>query len=138
MVACADIGQQNADIFAERYPGTKTYLDYQEMLATECLDIVSVCTWPHLHAPMTITVAQSGVRAIHCEKPMATTWGDAKRMAQACVDHGVQLTIDHQRRFGEAFRKAKSLLDEGAIGDLVRLEASCGNLYIVKIDGFVL
>jgi predicted dehydrogenase len=129
IVACADIAQQNADIFAERYPGTKTYLDYQEMLAQERLDIVSICTWPHLHAPMTIAAAPSGVRAIHCEKPMATTWGEAKRMAQACVDHGVQLTVDHQRRFGEVFRKAKSLLDEGVIGDLVRLEASCGNLY---------
>lgn len=129
MVACADIAQQNADTFAQRYPGTKTYLDYQEMLAKENLDIVSVCTWPHLHSEMTITIAKSGVKAINCEKPMATTWGDAKKMARVCAELGVQLTIDHQRRFGEVFHKAKSILDDGVIGDLVCLEASCGNLY---------
>lgn len=129
MVACADIAQQNADIFAERYPGTKTYLDYKEMLANEELDIVSVCTWPALHAEMTIAVAKTGVKAVHCEKPMSTTWGDSKRMVEICKEEGVQLTIDHQRRFGEPFRKAKELLDKGVIGDLVRLEGSCSNLY---------
>lgn len=129
IVACADIAQKNADTFVEKYPETKAYLDYEEMIAEENLDIISICTWPHLHAPMTITAAKASIKAIHCEKPMSITWGDAKRMAQACIEHGVQLTIDHQRRFGEAFRKAKSLLDEGVIGDLVRLEASCGNLY---------
>jgi predicted dehydrogenase len=129
MVACADIRRENADAFVEKYPGVKPYMDYKEMLASEGLDIVSVCTWPHLHAEMTIAAAQSGVKAVHCEKPMATTWGDAKRMAQTCKENNVQLTIDHQRRFGEVFRKAKTLLDDGVIGDLIRLEASCPNLY---------
>jgi predicted dehydrogenase len=41
----------------------------------------------------------------------------------------VQLTFNHQRRFGLPFRRAKELLDEGAIGELVRLEAACGDIY---------
>ena len=127
--AIADVSEKSAEIFSEKYPDTKTYLDYKEMLKSENLDMVSVCTWPHMHAEMTITVAESGVKAVHCEKPMSTHFGKAKQMVQACADKGVQLTIDHQRRFGEPFRKAKSLLDEGVIGDLVRLEASCSNLY---------
>jgi len=129
IAACADISQDNADIFAEKYPDTETYLDYRKMLKSEDLDIVSVCTWPHLHAEMVITAARTGVKAVHCEKPMSTHWGKAKRMVQACEDSGVQLTIDHQRRFGEPFRKAKELLDDGVIGDLIRLEGSCSNLY---------
>ena len=59
----------------------------------------------------------TGVKAIHCEKPMASTWGDAKALARACADRGVLLTFCHQRRFGAPFVKAKQLLDEGAIGD---------------------
>jgi predicted dehydrogenase len=99
------------------------------MLAEEKLDVVSICTWPHLHAPMVITAAEAGVAAIHCEKPMATTFGDAKRMNQVCIDRGVQLTFNHQRRFGTPFVKARQLLREGAIGKLLRLEAQCANLY---------
>jgi UDP-N-acetylglucosamine 3-dehydrogenase len=129
LVAAADIRQENLDLFCEQYGIPKGYLDSQEMLAKENLDIVSVCLWPHLHAPMVIRAAQAGVKAIHCEKPMATTWGEARRMAAACAERGVQLTLNHQRRFGGPFRTAKELLDGGAIGELTRLEAFTSNLY---------
>ena len=129
IVAAADVKQENLDAFCERHDVPGGYLDYREMLDKENLDIVSICVWPKLHAPMTIAAAQAGVKAIHCEKPMAPTWGEAKAMVAACVENGVQLTFNHQRRFGAAFRKAKELLDGGAIGDLVRLEAFTSNLY---------
>jgi pimeloyl-ACP methyl ester carboxylesterase/predicted dehydrogenase len=78
---------------------------------------------------MTIKVAEAGVKAIHCEKPMATTFGEAKRMVEACEENDVVLTFNHQRRFGEPFNKAKELLDAGAIGQLERIEAFTSNLY---------
>jgi predicted dehydrogenase len=60
---------------------------------------------------------------------MAYTWGGSKRIAQAAEDAGVQLTFNHQRRYGAPFVIAKRLLDEGAIGELLRLECECGNIY---------
>ncbi len=129
LVACADIVEENARDFAETFGITRIYTDYREMLEKEQLDIVSICTWPHLHAPMVIDAARAGVKAIHCEKPMADTWGAAKRMAEECEKLGVKLTFNHQRRFGTPFRKAKALLDEGAIGELLRIEIGFGNLY---------
>ena len=50
-------------------------------------------------------------------------------MAQVCADRGVQLTFNHQRRFSPEFMQARELLRSGAIGDLVRLEGACGNLF---------
>jgi predicted dehydrogenase len=129
IVALADISCENAEAFRERHGGDAIYTDYHEMLANENLDMVSICTWPHLHAQMVIDAAEAGVKAIHCEKPMAPTWAEAKRMARICDERGVQLTFNHQRRFGPEFRKARELLRSGAIGDLVRLEGACGNLF---------
>lgn len=129
IVALADTNLDNARAFQAEHGGERVYADYREMLAHEALDIVSVCTWPHLHAPMVIAAAEAGVRAIHCEKPMAPTWGEAKRMAAVCAARGVQLTFDHQRRFGEPFREARALQKQGAIGRLSRMEATCANLY---------
>jgi UDP-N-acetylglucosamine 3-dehydrogenase len=130
LVANADLNQENAEAFAAKYGIPKSYTDYHEMLAQEALDIVSVCTWPHQHAPVVIGAARSGrVKAIHCEKPMATTWGDAKAMARACDENGVKLTFNHQRRFLGPFQNAKKLLDEGAIGTLVQLQGNCSDLY---------
>jgi UDP-N-acetylglucosamine 3-dehydrogenase len=129
LVACADIVEENAKAFAENYGFTQVYTDYREMLAKERLDVVSICTWMHLHEEMVLATCGAGVKAIHCEKPMAYTWGGSKRMAQAAEAAGVQLTFNHQRRYGAPFVIAKQLLEDGAIGQLFRLECECGNIY---------
>ena len=129
MVAAADIVEENAQAFAEKYGIERTYLDYHEMLAAEPLDVVSISTWPELHAEMAIACCQAGVRAVHCEKPMDLTYGGARRMLQVATQFGTALTFNHQRRYGKPFRKAKALLDEGEIGKLVRMEACVGDLY---------
>lgn len=129
IVACADLIQENARAFADTYGVEKIFLDYRAMLAEMNLDIVSICTWMHLHEPMVLDACKAGVRAIHCEKPMADSWGGAKRMVAAAEQASVQLTFNHQRRYGTPFVKAKQLLDDGAIGTLVRLECECGNIY---------
>ncbi|MBI3948715.1 MAG: Gfo/Idh/MocA family oxidoreductase [Armatimonadetes bacterium] len=129
MVACADIVAENARAFADTCDVAHTYSDYREMLEREKPDIVSICTWPHIHEPMVLDACRAGVKAIHCEKPMSDTWGGAKRMAAAAKEAGVQLTFNHQRRYGMPFVLAKKLLDEGAVGELVRLECECRNLY---------
>lgn len=129
LVALADINLDHARAFQQQHGGDAVYQNYRDMLAKERLDIVSICTWPHLHAEMVIACSEAGVRAIHCEKPMAPTFGEAKRMVTVCEHGGVQLTFNHQRRFGAPFRMARDLLRAGAIGTLRRMEATCDNLF---------
>lgn len=128
MVACADIVEENARNFANKYGGA-VFTDYKTMLSEAKPDMVSICTWMHLHEPMVLDAIQAGVKAIHCEKPMADTWGGAKRMAQAAKEAGVQLTFNHQRRYGAPYTVARQLLEAGEIGDLTRQEVECGNIY---------
>ena len=93
------------------------------MLAETHPDIVSVCVPPGLHADIVIDCARTGVpEAIHCEKPMAKTWSDCREMVEVCEAEGVQLSFNHQKRFAGPVREAKWLLDDGAIGELERLE----------------
>jgi len=129
IVALSDINLDNARAFQAEHGGEHIYADYQEMLAQEQLDIVSICTWPHHHAPMVIAAAEAGVKAIHCEKPMAPSYAEALRMVDICQTQGTQLTFDHQRRFGAHFRAARDLLQSGSIGQLLRLEGTCNDLF---------
>ena len=129
IVACADIAPENAKAFAGQYGFEKTYTDYHEMLDKEELDIVSICTWPKLHAEMTIACIKAGVPGIHCEKPMALTFGECREMLALAEEKGTKLTFNHQRRFGAPFRKTRELIDKGEIGDIVRMEAHVGDLY---------
>jgi UDP-N-acetylglucosamine 3-dehydrogenase len=129
IVACADPIDSTRGSFTQDFSVAQSYADYRQMLAQEELDFVSVCTWTGQHREMIEAAAAAGVRAIHSEKPMAPTWGDSRALYQACVDRDVVITFCHQRRFGAQFVKAKQLLDEGAIGQLQRLEGGCSNLF---------
>lgn len=129
IVACVDPVSDVRWAFQEAFEVERTYKEFRDMLENEQLDIVSICTWPADHAEMVVASVGKGVKAIHCEKPMAPTWGESKAIYQACEDHGVMLTFCHQRRFGGMFRTARQLLKDGAIGDLRRVEGSCSNLF---------
>jgi predicted dehydrogenase len=139
VVACADIVRENAEAFADTFDlhEDNVYENYEVMLDEVDLDIASVCVPPAIHADIVVGCAESGqLQAIHCEKPMATTWADCKRMVEACEEADVQLTIDNQRRFGEPFREAKELLEDGRIGDLVRIEWAEDNLFDAGVHEF--
>ena len=107
IVACADPVADSRKAFAERFKIPNTYEEHSEMLDSEDLDFVSVCTWTSLHMEMVTAAANSGIKAIHSEKPMAPTWGESKQLYQACVDNNVMISFCHQRRFGAQFGKAK-------------------------------
>lgn len=131
VVALCDLNLEVAKEFGARHgiPDARLYADVKEMLAKEKPEMVSISTWPVGHCPLVIAAAEGGVKAIHCEKPIALNWGDCRRMIDVCHKNNVQLTFNHQRRFLEPFRMAKQLITSGAIGKLVRLEAKCHNLY---------
>lgn len=129
VIAVVDPLASAADTLATKYQVPHTYPSYAEMFAAHQPEIVSICTWTGLHAEMIEAAAKAGVRAIHAEKPMAPTWGEAKAEHEACVAAGVQLTFCHQRRFGAEYVRAKQSADSGAIGKILRLEGACDNLF---------
>ena len=98
------------------------------MLSSEDLDIVTVATPEHLHAEPTVLAAESGVRAIFCEKPLATSVEDADRMIAACEANGVILSVDYTRRWSPAFHKVRDAIRSGAIGELSTMSASFGGV----------
>jgi len=125
LAAACDIVRANAEAFVARHqPDAPIFTDAREMLAAIRPDIVSICLWPHLHATMVELCAPFRPRAILCEKPMDVHWDRALSMAQACREHGVQLSIAHQRRFTMPLQRARTLIEEGAIGRLLRMDSA--------------
>ena len=106
IAACSDSIEATRQSLTQDFDVANSYYDYREMLAKEDLDLVSVCTWTGQHREMVEAAAQSKIKAIHCEKPMASNWGDAKALYHSCVDNDVLITFCHQRRFGSSFVKA--------------------------------
>ena len=125
LVALADITPAARDEFGEEFgvPEGGRYADFREMLATERPDVVSVCLWHGQHASTVIALAASEHRPklILCEKPMATSLGEAEQMIVAAERSKVKLAIGHQRRFLPGWNIARDLVAEGAIGKVTHL-----------------
>jgi predicted dehydrogenase len=118
IIAAADSHEERLRAFGRRWNVQRLYPSYEEMVGNEELDIVSICTYPIPHRDITMKVAASGVKAIFCEKAMATCLREAEEMIAVCDENNVKLTINHTRRWDWQYRKAKELIDNGEIGQL--------------------
>jgi hypothetical protein len=97
IVAGADVSAPARERFAQDAGVERTYADYHELLERERPDVVSICTWPPLHAEMVTAACAAGVRGIVCEKPMAIDLASCDRMIAAAAQAGTVLVIGHQR-----------------------------------------
>jgi len=118
IAAAADIDCEKRDVFKEKWGVKRLYENYEEMLKKEDLDIVSICTHEKLHSKIAVKAAEAGVKAIFCEKPMATSVKETEIMLESCKKNNVKLVVDHYKRREEIFKKAKEVLDSGEIGEL--------------------
>lgn len=104
------------------------YPSYEEMLANADLDIVEIDTDPIERYDMTLAAADRGIHVLG-EKPIATSLKHADEMVAACDRAGVQLAIHHIRRCDPYHVRAKTLLQEGFIGDLLAIRATLRNSF---------
>ena len=91
------------------------YIELKEMLASETLDLVVLCTPSGLHSSQAILAAAYGVHVVS-EKPMATRYNDGLRMVQACDDAGVRLFVVKQNRRNATLQLLKRAIDEERFG----------------------
>lgn len=129
LAAVASRRLESGEEFVARHnPKAAVYTDYLEMMKAERPDLVGVCLWPALHAEVVCQLAAFRPKLILCEKPMDIHWDSSLRMHEVCRQHGVMLTINHQRRFNLPLTTAKALLDAGEIGRLQRMEGAWRDL----------
>lgn len=123
VVAVCDIDEAKVKAYAARYGVAKWYTDYNEMMANEKLDAVSVCTWNAAHKGATIAALKGGANVI-CEKPMAMNTAEALEMKKVADEEGKLLMIAFVRRFGNDADILKSFVDKGSMGDLYYAKAT--------------
>lgn len=128
LIAGADTNETRRVEFAERWQlhPDRLYASYLDMLEHEDLALVSVATPTKSHAEIGLECVQRGISAIYLEKPIASCLADADRLVAACQQANVPLTVNHVRRGDVIYRKARHLVDEGAIGELHSMVAHFG------------
>ncbi len=117
LVAVADLVPGKAQKLADKY-AVKPYIDIQEMLNNEHLDVVTVCTPSGDHGRHACQVMRSG-RHVVVEKPMEVSRAAIEEMLCVQQEAGVKLAVISQHRFDAATRQIHDLVEEQAFGRLV-------------------
>ena len=125
LVGYYDKNRDRAVQMAEKYGG-KVYGSYYEMLNDPEIDAVSVCVENRNHAEITNAALYSGKHVL-VEKPMAVTLAECESMVAAAEFNGKHLMVGHNMRFDPVHRRAKELLREGVIGDIITFRTTIGN-----------
>jgi len=123
ITACADIDPARARAFAARWDIPKWYADYRVLLAAETLDALSVVTADAAHAPVALAAIARGL-AVLCEKPLATSLADARKMRDAARARGVVTHVNFSYRDAPCVQGAAALIKAGGIGRILHVEAS--------------
>jgi predicted dehydrogenase len=97
---------------------SRPYADYREMLSTERLDGVSICTPPSFHHDAAISAFDAGTGVL-CEKPLATTSEDCEAMIAASDRAGVVLMTGLCHRFQPEIERLATIVTSGELGTIL-------------------
>ena len=117
IVAVCDIKKSARDAAAEKFNVPHKVNMWKDLLAMDEVDVVSVCTPNAVHCEPTIDALKAG-KHVQCEKPMAISVAECKRMAAAAKKSGKKLMIGQTARFSPAVNAMKDFIDSGAVGDI--------------------
>ena len=106
---------------------SKTYT-VEEIFTDDGIDIVSICTPTDTHRDLVVEAAKNK-KHVFCEKPIAHTLKDAQEMVEVCKENCVSLGVNHVVRFFDAYSGAKSLMEDGAIGEVVMARLYRGGVF---------
>lgn len=93
----------------------RTYRDFGEMCASGALDAVVIATPTHLHEAMVDTALESNLHIL-LEKPMATSYDEARRIVEVAERTDRVLTVYQPHRLNAYFQHLKSVVEDGRIG----------------------
>lgn len=101
----------------EKQHNVKSYVELNEMLKNEKIDLVALCTPSGKHATQTELCAKYGIHVI-TEKPMATSWKDGLRMVETCEKSKVYLFVVKQIRKNLKLQLLKKAISEKRFGKI--------------------
>ena len=122
LVGIADQDPARGREMAARYE--TAFFESDDALLGKTLDGVIITSENVHHRLLVEKAVAAGVKAILCEKPLATTLEDARAMVQLCVDSGVRLATAFPCRYAPAFQRLRARVQAGAIGEVLAIRGT--------------
>ena len=122
LVSCFDINTAANEQVAKEF-GATAAAGYDQLVNGPSIDAVSLVTPNHLHLDQ-IRKAVEAKKHIFVDKPITNTVSEAREAIKVTQQAGMILMVGHNTRRRQVFRRAKALLAEQRIGEIVAVEAN--------------
>jgi len=117
IVGVADSQSKSAETAAKELGCGFWTTDYRELLARADVDVVDICVPNHLHEEIILAAAAAG-KHVYCEKPLANSVAQAKRIVEAVEKAGVKNQLNFNFRYYPAITRARQMISEGFLGQI--------------------
>jgi UDP-N-acetyl-2-amino-2-deoxyglucuronate dehydrogenase len=114
LVGCCDKIQDRAKQLADKYD-VKVFENYEEMLKSDDVDIVTIATPSGFHKEPTTAAAEAGKHVI-CEKPLEVTLERIDAMIEAHNKSGTRLGGIFPYRFNDSQTVLREAINSGRFG----------------------
>ena len=125
LVACADLDAGRAENLA-RVAGAQVFLDWRELVRSPLVDVVIIATLHDSLAEITLSAAQAGKHVL-VEKPAARNVAELMPVIAAVKQQDIKVHVGFNHRYHRSLRKAKEIVDSGALGELMFVRARYGH-----------
>lgn len=125
LVACADKDLERARGLAAK-AGARASADWQAVVDAEDVEIVVIATPHDSLAQITLAAIQAGKHVL-VEKPAARSANELEPVAIEAEQRNALVRVGFNHRYHRAFRKAREIVDTGALGELMFLRARYGH-----------
>ena len=117
LVAVCDVGEERLRRAAGKFDVPLAFTDYQDMLALQEIDAVSVCT-PNFQHKQPVLDAFAAGKHVLCEKPLALNAAEGAEMVASGRAAGRQLQVGYNLRFGPGAQSVKRFINDGKLGEI--------------------
>ncbi len=128
VVALADAEADKAEALAERF-GVGRVQSTEELVKSEDIDAVILCTPNHLHENEAVVALEHG-RHVLVERPMALTPEGCQRVMDTAQDHGRIAMVGMSHRFRPDVAALRGSVHGGDLGSVYAGRATWMNRYV--------
>lgn len=130
LAGLVDIDKENLRQASYLFPGVSAYTNAGQCLKEVRPDIVAIATTPEVHRALIALSLKYRVAAIICEKPLAHSLADAKKIMDLLRGKKTFFFVNHQRRFFPLFAQSRAFIRKGGLGVLRQINAYYGNGFL--------
>jgi predicted dehydrogenase len=128
IVALCDVDATYLAAAKQQFPKAAGYRDFRKMLERNDLDAIVIGTPDHTHAVTTVAALQSG-RHVYCEKPLAHTVSEARRIAEVAAQHKRITQMGTQIHATNNYHQVVDTIQRGVIGPVREVHVWVGVVY---------